>query len=647
MIESNVLERYSLHLYRSLFDAAGDAIIVCSAQGLVIECNQATLALFACAREQIIGTSPTNWSPEFQPEGRRSDEMAPEIFARARAGEVVRFEWENLRSDGKPLPVDVTVRFARMEGDEIFVVISRDISDRKMTEMALQESEGRWKFAIEGSGDGLWDWNIQTGVAYYSPRYKEMFGYVDADFGTTSEEWSKRIHPDDAPGVFAAIQPYMEGKPGFASIEFRMLCKDASWKWTLGRGMVVSRDSDGNPLRMIGTNTDITERKQAEAELIAAKRAAESASLTKSHFLAAASHDLRQPMQAINLFTEALARTDLSAEQKRISDYLSQSTQSLGDLLNTLLDISKLDAGEVRASPSAITVETLFRTIDAEFSPIALGKSLRFKLSFPLGKMLLMVDGKLLMSLLGNLIGNALKYTRQGGVLVAIRRRGHQALLQVWDTGIGIAPEHLNAIYEEYFQIGNPERDRAKGLGLGLSIVKRIAKLLETDVVCRSRPGKGSVFEFRLPLISAGERPMPGRTGPSAITGEARHASRHVVLVEDDLMVGTATKLALEAIGMTVARYKTAEEALADPAIAAADFYISDLRLPGLSGVEFLDAVQQKASKPIKAVIVTGDMAVSRIDAMRSTSWPVLFKPVDLSSLLTAIEAQDLVHRAS
>lgn len=139
-----------------------------------------------------------------------------------------------------------------------------DITERKRTELALQESEERWKFAIEGAGDGLWDWNIQTGVAYFSTRYKEMYGYADADFGATSDEWSKRIHPDDAPGVFAVLQPYMDGKPGSATVEFRMLCKDGNWKWTLGRGMVISRDAHGKPLRMIGTNADITERKQAE-----------------------------------------------------------------------------------------------------------------------------------------------------------------------------------------------------------------------------------------------------------------------------------------------------------------------------------------------------------------------------------------------
>jgi CheY-like chemotaxis protein len=201
----------------------------------------------------------------------------------------------------------------------------------------------------------------------------------------------------------------------------------------------------------------------------------------------------------------------------------------------------------------------------------------------------------------------------------------------------------LDAIYEEYFQVGNPERDRTKGLGLGLAIAKRIAKLLETEVVCRSRPGKGSLFEFRLPLASRGERDAPSRIDPSATVNEAKPAGRRIVLVEDDLMVATATKLVLESCGMTVTRYKSAEEALENPAIADADFYISDLWLPGLSGIEFLDAVQQRVTKPIQGVIATGDTAIDRIEMMRSTSWRVLVKPFELSSLLSAIGLQDSV----
>ena len=231
-----------------------------------------------------------------------------------------------------------------------------------------------------------------------------------------------------------------------------------------------------------------------------AKEAAEAANRAKSAFLAAASHDLRQPIMAINLFRDALARTELSEEQKRLSDYLSLSTQNLGGILNTLLHISRLDSGTIKPCLEVIPAEALFRNIDAEFSPLALAKSLRFKLYFPLREMAIRTDVQLLHSLLGNLIVNAIKHTERGGVLVGIRDRGNHILLQVYDTGSGIAAEYLDKIFDEYFQIGNPERDSQKGLGLGLSIARRIATLLETEVVCRSQLGKGSVFEFRLPL---------------------------------------------------------------------------------------------------------------------------------------------------
>jgi signal transduction histidine kinase len=242
----------------------------------------------------------------------------------------------------------------------------------------------------------------------------------------------------------------------------------------------------------------------ANQDLQLAKEAAEAATFAKSRFLAAASHDLRQPIRAINLFKEALDRTGLSTEQQRISQLLARSILSLGELLDALLDISKLDTGAVTPQPGFMDVHALFSGIDAEFSFMAATKSLRFKFYFPPGATALFADRALLEGLLRNLIGNAIKYTEHGGILVAIRRRGDQALIQVWDTGIGIAPEHRATIFDEYFQVDNPERDKAKGLGLGLSIASRLARLLNTEIVCRSRPGKGTVFEFRLPFAPNG-----------------------------------------------------------------------------------------------------------------------------------------------
>ncbi|MDK9726352.1 MAG: ATP-binding protein [Sterolibacteriaceae bacterium MAG5] len=369
--------------------------------------------------------------------------------------------------------------------------------------------------------------------------------------------------------------------------------------------------------------------------LFAAKEAAEQATQSKSRFLAAASHDLRQPIQAINLFTDALAKTSMNEDQKRIAHYLGQSTRNLGDLLNALLDISKLDAGAVTPALEPVDIYTLFGGIDAEFAALAAAKGLKFRLHFPPGELALYTDGKLLQSLLRNLVGNAIKYTQRGGVLVGIRRSGDQARIQVWDTGIGIAPEYIDRIYDEYFQVQNPERNRAKGLGLGLAIARRLARLLGSDIVCRSRPGQGSLFEFRLPLAA----PAAGTAGDAAAAGPAAAAGRQVVIVEDDEMVAQALTLSLRALGFAATAYGSAEQALADPRAWGAYAYVSDFQLPGMNGVQFLEAVQQGTLNPIRAVVLTGDTSPERLEITHPT-WKHLFKPVDLTKLVAAIEEQ-------
>jgi len=373
----------------------------------------------------------------------------------------------------------------------------------------------------------------------------------------------------------------------------------------------------------------------ANLKLRAAKDTAEEATMSKSRFLAAASHDLRQPIQAISLFKHALDMTALNEEQKRISDYLARSIHSLGDLLDALLDISKLDAGVISPIPEAIGVLDLLSRIDAEFAPMATEKALRFKFYFPLRDMALFTDNKLLQSLLRNLIDNAIKYTRKGGVLVAIRRRGGQAVIQVWDTGIAIGPEYLDTIFDEYFQIGNPERDKAKGLGLGLAIAKRQAKLLGTEIICRSRLGRGSVFEFVLPL--ADKPPENESLTFEPEVAAPRLAGRHIVVIEDDTLVAKAIELSLKSHGMSTTTYGSAEEALASPGIGGADFYISDFRLPGANGADLLDAIQEWAASPIAAVLLTGETSPDWIELRQSARWPVFFKPLNMPKLLAAI----------
>ena len=149
----------------------------------------------------------------------------------------------------------------------VFYLMEKDLKQQSLIAEKLRDSEERWKFALEGAGDGVWDWNYQTGEAFFSHRYTEMLGFTDGEIWTDSAEWTKRVHPDDLPAVFEMLQEHMNGKTTAAEIEFRMLCKDGSWKWIQGRGMVVSRSSDGKPLRLVGTNTDITSRKQMEEQV--------------------------------------------------------------------------------------------------------------------------------------------------------------------------------------------------------------------------------------------------------------------------------------------------------------------------------------------------------------------------------------------
>jgi CheY-like chemotaxis protein len=252
----------------------------------------------------------------------------------------------------------------------------------------------------------------------------------------------------------------------------------------------------------------------------------------------------------------------------------------------------------------------------------------------------LFTDGNLLLTILRNLIDNALKYTRNGGVLLAIRRRGDKALIQVWDTGTGIAPDQLSAIFEEYFQVDNPERDRTKGAGLGLAIVRRLADLLETRVSCWSRLGKGSVFEISLPLVqgpiddcSCAPTSAAFATDPSAQLGGKR-----VVIIEDDAKAAEAIKVALEMHGIKVIPFRTAEDALGSAEAKGADYYISDYRLPGMDGVQLLNRIRHNSPAAIKAVLLTGEISPERVALAKASGWTVLRKPITLSELLSTLE---------
>ncbi len=253
---------------RTLYDSTSDAVMLLNEQGL-FDCNKAALAMFGCANQKnFCSLHLADLSPAQQPCGKNSTELANRYIMIAMAKGSYRFEWMHKRVDtDQSFPAEILLCAMEIDGSPVIQGVIRDITKRKQSENALKESEFRWKFAIEGSGDGVWDWNIQTNEAKYSKRWKEMLGYTEDGILPTNDQWLTRIHPDDLLIVAEKMQAYLGGKTEIYVVEYRLRCKDNSYKWILGRGMIVSYDVDAKPLRMIGTHTDITERKQMEEQV--------------------------------------------------------------------------------------------------------------------------------------------------------------------------------------------------------------------------------------------------------------------------------------------------------------------------------------------------------------------------------------------
>jgi len=378
----------------------------------------------------------------------------------------------------------------------------------------------------------------------------------------------------------------------------------------------------------------------ATAELRSKKDEAERATLAKSRFLATASHDLRQPMHALGLFVARLDQLPHAPETQRLIGNVGLSVRALQDLLDGLLDISRLDAGAEKPRVAPVRAEELLRQLDREFGSAAEHKGIRLRVrASPLW---LSSDARLLYRMLLNLVSNAVRYTDSGGVLVACRRRGARAVLEVRDSGPGIPAAMHAEVFEEFVQLGNPERDRAKGLGLGLAIVRRTAELLGHPVSLASAPGCGSCFRVEVPIADA---PLRGaeRT-PEAPQVDLRGVS--VLVVDDDALARAALVELLASWGCGVSAAASGAEALQLAARGPApDVIASDYRLPqGEDAVALIGRLRAAFGRPVPAFLVSGDTGPEVLRAAEASGLVLLHKPVRPARLRSLIRR--LIHSA-
>ncbi len=387
-------------------------------------------------------------------------------------------------------------------------------------------------------------------------------------------------------------------------------------------------------------NVELVQKLRHEsAQALAAQQSAEQANQDKSKFLAAASHDLRQPLHAMGLFVEALSRSPLSADQAKVLTHLRSASISTSEMLNTLLDYSRLEAGAVKANHKAFSLQNLLADLENEFGMQADSKDFFYRSRET--TLAAYADPTLVDLVLRNLISNALRYTRTGGVLVACRRRGPCVAVQVWDTGLGIAPEHQQAVFKEFHQLDNPERDRQKGLGLGLAIVKRLCETMGAQINLRSVPGRGSMFELVLPHYAG------ILAGDVAAAPAASWAGLRVMVIDDEAPVRQGMQSLLKSWGCECECFESAQEALDHLALLSDDklpqVLISDYRLRhDLTGAQAIADVRAAllargmASK-LPAIIITGDTAPERIREAQRTDALLLHKPVSAAALGKAL----------
>ena len=618
--------------YVDLYDMAPVGFLTLNEKGLIQSANLTAASLLGVTRSNLLKQAisrfifPQDRAAFYQCLRQLGVTCAPQSL-----------ELRLVRQDGRPLWV-LLVAHNAVDADDgpVQRLVLSDISERKQLQTQLADSERRWQFAVEGSGDGLWDRNVVQATVFYSRSWKQMLGYSEDEVSNRIDEWETRIHPDDKPATMAALQAYLAGTCAEYKTEYRLRCRDGSYKWILDRGMVVSRDAQGKPLRLIGTHSDITEGKLHEAQIKAARLSAEAANHAKSRFLAAASHDLRQPLSALALFVGVLKTRTLPQGAELVAN-IEQCIDSLSELLTDLLDVSRLDAGAITPRLSDFDLKNFRAALDSVHAGEARNKGLQWRVRG--ASLVVHTDQQLLKRIVGNLVSNAIRYTNQGGVLMACRRRAGKYWLEVWDTGIGIPEDKKELIFEEFRQLGDGARNQ--GSGLGLAIASKMANLLGLQIRVCSRLGRGSMFAIELPAV------LPERLGGASLPAAPAGRILRIGLIEDNPLVLQALTVMLESIGHTVVAALSGHELLQRLGQHRPDLLVSDYRLADRqTGLDVIEAARQVFGADLPAILITGDTDPALIRDMACHAIAVYYKPMTAATFQAAI-ASATERRAS
>lgn len=475
---------------------------------------------------------------------------------------------------------------------------------RSSAEQALDSAEERLKLAIEGTQDGIFDWDIGTGKVFYSRQFFSMLGIDKGPITGTTNDFKDLLHADDQERVWTYLDQYLGGQLSEYNIEFRVKHESGRWVWVQSRAKA-SFDKNGEPIRFVGAHTDITHIKRAQEKLESEKQTAEEATRAKSDFLAHMSHEIRTPLTAISGIAEIFQKdkSGFDNKQAKLLDTLANSAQGLKDLINDVLDFSSIESHQLEMSEEVFPINRVFEEMVSMMAVRANEKGISFVCDYEAVRSDDFYGDKLrLRQIVVNLIGNAIKFTDNGGVSVNVAfedRGGHDFLrVDVSDTGVGISADDFDLVFERFKQADTSESRRFGGTGLGLPISKNLAILMGGDIFVSSQVGKGSTFSLILPAkIARDSARTPVKEQDidklNDKISNAINGNKKVLIVED--YVGNVVVIShmLDDVGLDYDVANDGQEGLEFWKKHHYDLVLMDVQMPRMDGFAATQAIRE------------------------------------------------------
>lgn len=640
ILEARSTQKKAIRTCREGFETAEDCAVIITA--LPLGKPHAGLLLVGLGEEQLRQGAETGAAPDSNPdgiEGLKRDLAA----ARSDLASVIH-ALENANEEQGAINAEAaSVNEEYQSANEELLTSKEELQslNEELTALnsQLQETLELHRTTSNDLQNVLYSTNVATifldrelRIRFFTPATKSLFNVIASDIGRPLSDLASMASDssllDDARLVLSTGQA-----------RDREIGVQAS-QWFLRR-IVPYLAQDGATEGVVITFVDVTERHLVADDLGAAKRAAETATIAKSRFLAAASHDLRQPLQTLSLLQGLLSTMVEGGKAEKLVERFGTTLASMSGMLSTLLDINQIEAGTVRAAPVRFNINELFGRLKDEFTTHASAQGLSLKV-VPCS-LELYTDPRLLEQMLRNLLSNALKYTKRGKILLGCRRRPGHMSIEIWDTGIGIPESELKVIFQEYHQLDNPARERGRGLGLGLAIVQSLVNLLGYKVRVRSALGKGSVFVIEIGLPGDQDAIVEPPVVSPVVVASAMPVAKdqRILIVEDDPDVRELLDLFLLDEGFQTLSARDGETALEHMHSAGfvPDLILADFNLPNaFNGAELTVTVRERLAMPIPAIILTGDISTRTARGIKLEGCIQLNKPVKLDQLRQSID---------